>query len=346
MIHRLLGELASRLPSWTRPRIGRLRQHAPKPLRVPASYLETRPPEQAPTITIVTPSFQQGRFLDRTIYSVVSQQYPRLEYVVQDGGSSDRTLDVLRRFDPLLTRWASEEDNGQADAINRGFRGTTGELMAWVNSDDLLLPGCLAYVARYLVEHPDVDVVYGYRLTIDEDDRQIGTWITPRHDDLALTMADFVPQETVFWRRRVWEAVGGRVDPNFEYALDWDLLLRFRDAGAQIARLPRFLGAFRVHDEQKTTASHKLGLDECARLRMRVHGRDLSDDEIFRRMWPYLLRHMLVHAGHRFVDLLPAAHVPVPTIPDESWLVAAAEPIHGPPESTPSEAPSRYATSR
>ena len=138
-------------------------------------------------ITIVTPSFQQGRFLERTIYSILSQQYPRLEYVVQDGGSTDGTVDVLQRFEPLLTRWVSEPDDGQTDAINRGFRGTTGELMAWVNSDDLLLPGCLAYVARFLVEHPEVDVVYGYRLMIDEDDRQIGTWITPPHDDQALT---------------------------------------------------------------------------------------------------------------------------------------------------------------
>ena len=196
-------ELASRLPLWTGPRIGRLRHHTPKPLRVPASYLETRPPENAPTITIVTPSFQQGRFLERTIYSILGQQYPRLEYVVQDGGSSDRTVDVLRRFEPYLTRCVSEPDDGQTDAINRGFSGTTGEIMAWVNSDDLLLPGCLAYVARFLVEHPDVDVVYGYRLMIDEDDRRIGTWITPPHDDQALTIADFVPQETLFWRRRV-----------------------------------------------------------------------------------------------------------------------------------------------
>ena len=324
MIHRFLSELVSRLPSWTGPRIGRLRQHAPKPLRVPASYLRTRPPEPAPTVTIVTPSFQQGRFLERTIYSVLNQRYLQLEYVVQDGGSSDRTLDVLQRLDPLLTRWVSEADNGQADAINRGFQGTTGEIMAWVNSDDLLLPGCLAYVARFFVEHPDVDVVYGHRLTIDEDDRRIGTWITPRHDDRALTLADFVPQETVFWRRRVWDAAGGRVDPSFEYALDWDLLLRFRDAGARIARLPRFLGAFRVHDQQKTTASHEIGLDECARLRTRVHGRDLSDDEIFKRVWPYLVRHMLAHARHRFADLLPAERVPVPTIPAEHSLSAAA----------------------
>jgi glycosyltransferase involved in cell wall biosynthesis len=317
-------EVASRLPWWTGPRIGRLRHHAPKPLRVPASYLEAQSPEPAPMITIVTPSFQQGRFLERTIYSVVSQRYPRLEYVVQDGGSSDETVDVLRRFDPFLTRWVSEPDGGQTDAINRGFVGTSGEVMAWVNSDDLLLPGCLAYVSRFLAGHPDIDVVYGHRLMIDEDDRWIGSWITPQHDDRALTLADFVPQETLFWRRRIWDAVGGRVDPSFQYALDWDLLLRFRDAGARMVRLPRFLGAFRVHDQQKTTAFHMLGLDECARLRARVHGRDLTAEEIFNGMRPYLARHMVAHARQRLVDMLPVARLPVQTSPDELRLGAVA----------------------
>jgi GT2 family glycosyltransferase len=324
MIHRISREVVSRLPSWTGPRIGRLQHHAPKPLRIPASYLRAQPPERAPTITVVTPSFQQGRFLERTIYSILSQEYPRLEYVVQDGASSDRTVDVLHRFGPYLTRWASEPDKGQTDAINRGFHGTTGEIMAWVNSDDLLLPGCLAYVARFLVDHPDVDVIYGYRLMIDEDDRRIGTWITPAHDDHALAIADFVPQETLFWRRRIWDAAGGRVDPSFEYALDWDLLLRFRDAGARMVRLPRFLGAFRVHEAQKTTASHTLGLDECSRLRKRVHGRDLSEDEIFKRMWPYLARHMLAHARQWLVELLPDERLAVRTHPEDSWLHATS----------------------
>ena len=330
-------KVAARLPWWMKPRIGRLQHHGPRPLKVPAGYLRTRAPEQAPRITIVTPSYQQGRFLDRTIYSVVSQRYPALEYVVQDGGSSDQTLEVLRRFDPFLTRWASEADGGQADAINRGFQQTTGDLMAWLNSDDMLLPGSLAYVARFFVEHPGVDVVYGHRLMIDENDGQIGAWTLPRHDDLALTLADYVPQETLFWRRSVWEAAGGRVDPSFEYALDWDLLLRFRDVGGKMVRLPRYLGAFRVHDDQKTTVSHALGLEECTRLRKRVHGRDLSIGETVGRLKPYFLRHMLIHARHRFVDGLPVPRVPVWTVPSETWLRAqAAEPTRSLPSSAPS----------
>ena len=307
------------LPKWARPRIGRLRHYKPKPLRIPAHYLEARVPESAPTITIVTPSYQQGRFLDRTIYSVVSQQYPGLEYVVQDGGSSDETLEVLRRFDPLLTRWISEADNGQADAINRGFRETTGDVMAWLNSDDLLLPGSLAYVARFFVDHPQVDVVYGHRLMIDENDDQIGAWILPPHDDLVLTLADYVPQETLFWRRRIWEAAGGSIDPTFAYALDWDLLLRFREAGATMVRLPRFIGAFRIHDEQKTTATHAIGEAECDLLRRRVYGRSVSDREVFERLKPYLLRHMLAHTRQRIVDRLPIRRSDVRTVPQKLW---------------------------
>ena len=153
---------------------------------MPARYLRTRHPKRAPTIAIVTPSYQQGRFLDRTIYSVISQKYPALEYVVHDGGSTDETLEVLHYFEPVLTRWTSESDEGEADAINRGFSNTTGEVMAWLNSDDLLLPGSLAYVARYFVRHPDVDVVYGHRVLIDEHDKRIGAWVLPRHDDAAL----------------------------------------------------------------------------------------------------------------------------------------------------------------
>ena len=305
MTGRFWLKIKRRLPSWANPRIGRLRHHEPRPLRVPTRYLRTRPPKRAPTITIVTPSYQHGRFLGRTIHSVLSQDYPSLEYVVQDGGSSDQTLDIIQRFDRSLTRWVSEDDDGQADAINRGFHNTKGEIMAWLNSDDLLLPGCLAYVARFFVEHPDVDVVYGHRLLIDERDRQIGAWVLPNHDDVALTLLDYVPQETLFWRRRTWVAVGGAVDTNFKYALDWDLLLRFRDVGAKIVRLPRYLGAFRIYDEQKTTASNLIGLEECARLRTRVHGRELAMDEIIDRLQPYLARHVVLDTCHRILDRLP-----------------------------------------
>jgi glycosyltransferase involved in cell wall biosynthesis len=303
--------ILARIRSWARPRLGLLRHYEPKPLRVPRKYVRTRPPDPAPTISIVTPSFQHGRFIERTIHSVLAQGYPALEHIVQDGGSTDETLDVLRGLDGRLAGWSSERDRGQADAINRAFAQTTGEIMAWLNSDDLLLPGALTYIARYFAKHPKVDAVYGHRVMIDENDGQIGAWILPRHSDLALTLADWVPNETLFWRRRIWDAAGGRVDPGFDYAIDWDLLLRFREAGAKMVRLPRFLGAFRVHAEQKTTSADVLGLEEMARLRERVHGRPVSIEEALVRLRPYFLRHIAVHTRQRIVDRVPLRRIDV-----------------------------------
>jgi Glycosyl transferase family 2 len=302
------------------PHLGWLHHHPPETLLIPTSYLTTDPPKPAPTISIVTPSFGQGRFIERTLYSVISQNYPALEYVVQDGGSTDDTVDVLRRYDASLSRWVSEPDNGQGDAINRGFADTSGEIMAYLNSDDLLLPGSLAYVASYFAAHPDVDVVYGNRTIIDEYDRQIGIWVLPRHDDEQISLLDFVPQETLFWRRRAWEAAGGKIDESLHFAIDWDLLLRLRDSGAKMVRLPRFLGAFRAHDEQKTAAWNDLCLIECDALRRRVHGRGVSHDEAVARTVGYMKRHVAHHVLYRLQARLPLRRQPLRTLPHEPWL--------------------------
>jgi glycosyltransferase involved in cell wall biosynthesis len=303
------------LRQWSSPRLGILRHHLPEALQVPTSYLRTTPPQQAPTISIVTPSYEQGSYLERTIYSVVNQNYPKLEYVVQDGGSSDETEAVIRHFERSLSHWASEPDEGQADAINRGFVHTSGEIMAYLNSDDLLLPGSLAYVARYFAEHPEVDAVYGHRVLIDEHDRQIGVWVMPPHDDATLSYADYVPQETLFWRRSLWERAGGQIDPSLKFAVDWDLLLRFRKAGARMVRLPRFLGAFRVHAEQKTGRQQALCDEESDLLRRRELGRSLGDEEIWARVQPYMRRHVVYHTLHRLQERLPLPRSAVRSVP-------------------------------
>jgi glycosyltransferase involved in cell wall biosynthesis len=331
-----------------KPRIGVLRQHEPRRLVVPRRYLLEDPPLDGPTISLVTPSFQQGAFLARTLYSVVSQNYPNLEYIVQDGGSTDETAQILRRFEHLLLGWTSDRDEGQADAINRGFARTTGEIMGFLNSDDLLLPGALAHVANYFSRHPDVDVVYGNRILIDEEDREIGMWVLPGHDDRALTLVDFVPQETLFWRRPMWDAIGSALDTGFGYALDWDLLLRMQAARARIVHLPRFLGAFRVHGQQKSTATLDVGLAECERLRRREHGRNMSQDELIARLRPYLRRHFVAHALTRGGRTLSLRNSPVRTVPLEAWLrepnTSEDEPRAGErvlPLSASPEAPSR-----
>jgi GT2 family glycosyltransferase len=309
-----------RMRELSAPRLGMLRHHPPKPLVVPTGYFTTEAPQSPPTISIVTPSFGQGQFLERTLYSVVSQNYPTLEYFVQDGGSTDDSVELLRRYEGSLSGWTSQPDQGQADAINRGFAHCSGEIMAYLNSDDLLLPGSLAYVARYFAFHPNVEVVYGHRVLIDEHDRQIGIWALPRHDDKELTLLDFVPQETLFWRRSAWERAGAGVDPSLRFAIDWDLLLRLREGGSKMVRLPRFLGAFRVHDEQKTATWNDQCLIECDAIRRRVHGRAISHDEAVARAVPYLRRHVVHHIVQRLKARLPSSRQPVRTLPHEPWL--------------------------
>jgi hypothetical protein len=136
------------------------------------------------------------------------------------------------------------------------------------------------FVAEYFATHPDVDVVYGHRVFIDERGEEVGRWLTPRPEAHEFRLHNFVPQETLFWRRRIWNEVGG-IDPTFHFALDWDLLLRFHAAGARMARLPWFLGLFRLHSQQKTnTRFADTAVPEIDRLRLRTLGRPSSRDEL------------------------------------------------------------------
>src|SRR5262249_21109872 len=278
---------------WLRPRLGVHCQYPPRPLVLPARYAAEAAPDPAPVVSVVTPSFNQAAFLERTIESVLGQNYPHLEYVVQDGGSSDGSVALLEHYGDRLAHWESAPDRGQAHAINLGFRHATGEILAYLNSDDLLLPGAVAYVANYFVRHPEADVVYGHRVVIDADDREGGRCVLPPHDDGFLAWDDCVPEETMFGRRRVWERVGARLDERFHFALDWDLILRFRQAGARFVRLPRFLGAFRVQREQKSLTLLDVYYPEVRRLRERSHGRPVPHQAIIRARWPYLRRQAL-----------------------------------------------------
>ncbi len=293
--------LASRyLKPLLSPQLGQLTQYPPRPLHIPAWYTGQPAPNPPPLISLVTPSFNQAQFLERTMQSVLAQNYPALEYIIQDGGSGDATPALLDRYRDRLAHAESVPDNGQAHALNLGFARTTGEIMAYLNSDDLLLPGALNTIAAYFAQHPEVDVVYGHRVVIDEDDNEIGRWVLPPHDDQVLRWADYIPQETLFWRRRMWAKSGGAMDESYKFALDWELLLRFQAAGAKIICLPRFLGAFRVHTHQKTsTQLADLGAAEMARLRRQCHGRPVSWVEIGRGLGPYMAKSVVYHWLYR-----------------------------------------------
>jgi glycosyltransferase involved in cell wall biosynthesis len=282
---------------WLRPPLWTFEQYGARALNVGLAYADEKVPAAAVSMTIVTPSFNHAPYIRATIDSVLGQNYPRLSYLVQDGGSSDDTIDILRSYGSRLS-WRSARDHGQAQAINHAFAACEGEVMAYLNSDDMQLPGTLAYVAGVFHARPDVDIVYGNRVFVDRDGLDIGRAVLPRHDAKALYWADYIPQETMFWRRRVWDAIGP-FDESFHYALDWDFILRAQHAGFKFLRVPRFLACFRVHDQQKTAVNYDQGREEMQRLRNRYLGFEPTQAEIIRKIMPYLVRQLTVHWAYR-----------------------------------------------
>lgn len=283
---------------WLRPPMWTFEQHAPRPLNLRSLSAPPALPKQIPGIAIVTPSFNHGRYLRATIDSVLDQNYPGLFYHVQDGGSNDDTVDILKSYGNKIS-WRTAPDSGQSEAINAGFAGVGCDIMAYLNSDDTLLPGALAYVAHFFAQRPDIDIVYGHRIFIDYAGSEIGRAVFPAHSAKALLYAGYVPQETMFWRRHVWDKIGP-MDCDFHYALDWDFMLRAQAAGFKFARLPRFLACFRVHDEQKTTKNFEIGRKEMQTLRLRSLGHVPTQSEVGRAILPYLMRQFIFHWSYRF----------------------------------------------
>lgn len=205
------------------------------------------------TISVVTPSLNQGDFIRATINSVLDQNYPALDYLIVDGGSSDGTIGVLREFSNRL-RWISEPDRGQADAINKGLRMARGDVMAYLNADDLYLPGALERVSEYLTLHPQADWIYGNCRVIDETGLPIGQLVAPPFNlQRMVHRADYVPQPTVFWRRSAADRIG-EFDVTLRFAMDYDYFIRLGQYTPG-HRLAVEMACFRLHPSSKTIFS-------------------------------------------------------------------------------------------
>jgi len=227
-----------------------------------------------PRISIVVPSYNQARFIGDTLESIVQQHYPNLELIVIDGASTDGSQAVIERYLEYIAHYVSEPDKGQTDAINKGMDFASGDILAWLNSDDCLVPGTLFHIVATFRKEPRVDVIYGHRILIDEQGRDIGRWVLPGHNEFLLSYADFVPQETMYWKRELWNKIGGHLDHSFQFAMDWDLIAKFIEAGAHFKLTPMFLGQFRLHSSQKTQKSiSNLGAEEMERIRERYLNR-------------------------------------------------------------------------
>lgn len=219
-------------------------------------------------ISIVTCSFQQGKYLDATMRSVIGQEYSNLEYIVMDGGSTDASVEIIKRYGQHLAHWVSERDEGQTDALIKGFKLSRGEIMGWLCSDDLLLPGALKSVSEFFEAHPHIDAAYGDSLWIDGSSNFIRCKREiPFNRFVWFYDHNYVPQPSMFWRRRLYDAVGG-LDSRFDLAMDTDLWERF-SARARIARIPGYLSAMRFYPEQKQNSRRSESLREDAIIRSR-----------------------------------------------------------------------------
>ena len=213
-----------------------------------------------PRVSIVTPSYNQGRFIEETIRSVLLQGYPNLEYIVIDGGSTDGSVEIIRRYEEWLAYWVSESDSGQTEAINKGFARATGEILGWLNSDDLYEPGALLAVGEAYRDHPGC-IIAGHVLNFDVGAGE--EWCT-RQQGLAFeTVVKFwegrsvYHQPGLFFPRLAYEEVGG-MDESLPYVMDYDLLCLLLQR-CQVAYVDRILAKFRLHDTSKTMTVRPLG---------------------------------------------------------------------------------------
>ena len=203
-------------------------------------------------ISIITPSFNQSAYLEQTILSVLDQDYPRIEYIVIDGASTDNSVDIIRKHQNKLAYWVSEKDNGQADAINKGFARATGEVIAWLNSDDYYLAGTVSAAVKIFEEHPDVVLVYGNMLAVDEHGKTFNTLNYKQLTLEDLLCFQIIGQPAVFMRRSALQKTGG-LNPAFHFLLDHHLWIRIAQQG-KILHVPQTWAAARYHAEAKNRA--------------------------------------------------------------------------------------------
>jgi glycosyltransferase involved in cell wall biosynthesis len=228
--------------------------------------VSTRP---APLVSVVTPVRNGERFIEQTIESVLSQDYPHLEYLVVDGGSTDRTPEILARFQDRITI-VRGPDAGQADALNRGFALAHGEILGWLNADDLYAPGAVATAVQAFADHPAADVVYGAADHIDDEGRAIDAYPVEAYDAATLGRRCIICQPAAFVRRLAMAAAGG-LDPRLHYALDYDLWMRLSRT-TQFVKIDQLLAHSRMHASNKTLAFRREAYEETMQVLRRNYG--------------------------------------------------------------------------
>ncbi len=224
-----------------------------------------------PKVSIVTPSFNQAKYLEESIQSVLAQDYPNIEYIIVDGGSKDNSVEIIKKYEDRLAWWVSEKDKGHADGLNKGFSHATGEILAWLNSDDTYSPTAVSEAVAYLKENPDVGMVYGDANLTNESGEVVGRFASKQTSYRAMLRGSVhIPQATTFWRADLWRQVGP-LDLSLFFAFDYDLWVKLAKV-SRIAYVPKLWANFRLHDLGKSVKND----DRCYPDMIRVYEREVG----------------------------------------------------------------------
>jgi glycosyltransferase involved in cell wall biosynthesis len=234
--------------------------------KITRSFKKIHMPDQFPKISIVTASYNQGAFIEESILSVLEQNYPNLEYVIMDGGSTDNTVEIIKKYASRLAYWQSESDKGLYDALHRGFQKTTGDIMGWLNSDDLLMRKSLFTLAEIFSENSGIEWLQGHSCVADETGRIVfqrpqryskySFYLREYHDGI------FIQQESTYWRRELWERAGSAIADNYRLAGDFELWMRFFNY-AELYNTAALVGAFRLREGQLSSKNYNEYMAEC-----------------------------------------------------------------------------------
>lgn len=270
--------------------------------------------KQFPKISIVTVNYNGARFLEETILSVLNQNYPHLEYIIIDGGSTDGSVEIIKKYEKQLAYWVSEKDEGQYHAVQKGFERSTGEIMTWINSDDLYVPNCFYAVAEIFHEFPDINWLMGIPREYTEQGTMLsritlpwGRWSKHRYYTFDF---QFIQQESTFWKRELWEKAGSRMNPDYKYAGDMELWTRFFRY-AKLHTTLATLAGFRYNSKNQRSIEFRQGyLEEC----VKAVKAELKTFNVFKRIGYMVLRMLGYLFGPFFFYDVPLFNLIYPLI--------------------------------
>jgi len=281
-----------------------------------------------PKISIVTPSFNQGEFLEETILSVLSQNYSNLEYIIIDGGSKDNSTEIIQKYQDKLNYWISEADQGQYDAINKGFTKSTGEIMAWINSDDKYTPWAFELVSEIFREFPEVEWLTTLcPLIWNKYSVPVNCTFKGGYTRNGFMAGEALPnqsiqQESVFWRRSLWEKSGGYIDTSYQFASDFELWTRFyQHAALYTLKVP--LAGFRFHGDQRSIIYYDQYLEEAKNILIKYGGSSNKKIQLYLRLifknfifLPYPIRRLMVR-----LKLKDVHHLCTYSLTKKTWTI-------------------------